>query len=106
MPLKANSQRAKEEAEEMQAKLDEEMKKYHELMMKVEILREERDEALKEANDLEDTLRRYKIQLANSGSLTESLEDEYQRWNKNVDELMIQITNLVGDVYISSAAMS
>jgi len=56
-------------------------------MNKVEILREERDSALREANELEDLLRRYNLQLENSGILTESLEDEYKRWNDNVENL-------------------
>ena len=48
-------------------------------MDKVEMLRDERDEALRQAGDLEDLLRRINIQLANSGSLTESLEEEFKR---------------------------
>jgi len=60
----------------MQQVLDEEMKKYHALMHKVEILREERDTALREANEMEDLLRRYNLQLENSSSLAESLYEE------------------------------
>jgi len=58
VPLKDQAQKAQESAEEMQKILDEEMKKYHALMNKVEILREERDEALREASALMDLLRR------------------------------------------------
>jgi len=42
----------------MQHILDEEMKKYHALMNEVEILRDERDKALEEAQALEEQLRR------------------------------------------------
>lgn len=60
----------------MQKKLDDEMRKYNELMDKVQSLRDERDTALAESAKLEELLRRYNLQLDNSGSLTECLEDE------------------------------
>jgi len=56
--LKEQAKKAQESAEEMQQVLDEEMKKYNALMLKVELLREERDTALKEAFAMEDLLRR------------------------------------------------
>lgn len=75
-------------------------------MDKVEMLRDERDEALRQAAELEDLLRRYNIQLANSGSLTESLEEEYKRWSENVEILNALVEKLVGDVFLGVAAMS
>ena len=70
-------------------------------MDKVEMLRDERDEALRQAGDLEDLLRRINIQLAISGSLTESLEEEFKRWTENVEILNALVEKLVGDVFLS-----
>jgi len=75
-------------------------------MDKVEMLRDERDEALRQAADLEDMLRRFNIQLANSGSLTESLEEEFKRWTENVEILNALVEKLVGDVFLSVSSMS
>lgn len=75
-------------------------------MDKVEMLRDERDEALRQAADLEDMLRRFNIQLANSGSLTESLEEEFKRWTENVEVLNALVEKLVGDVFLSVSSMS
>lgn len=75
-------------------------------MDKVEQLRDERDEALKQAGDLEDMLRRFNIQLANSGSLTESLEEEFKRWTENVEILNALVEKLVGDVFLSVSSIS
>jgi len=104
--MKGQARIAKETAEKMQQTLDEEMKKYQELMDRVEGLREERDEALNQAAALEDLLRRYNIQLNNSGSLTESLEDEFKRWSENCITLNALVEKLVGDVFLSVSAMS
>jgi hypothetical protein len=75
-------------------------------MDKVEMLRDERDEALRQAGDLEDLLRRINIQLANSGSLTESLEEEFKRWTENVEILNALVEKLVGDVFLSVSGIS
>jgi archaellum component FlaC len=75
-------------------------------MDKVEMLRDERDEALRRAGDLEDLLRRINIQLANSGSLTESLEEEFKRWTENVEILNALVEKLVGDVFLSVSGIS
>ena len=75
-------------------------------MDKVEMLRDERDEALRQAGDLEDLLRRINIQLANSGSLTESLEEEFKRWTENVEILNALFEKLVGDVFLSVSGIS
>jgi dynein heavy chain, axonemal len=75
-------------------------------MDKVEMLRDERDEALRQAGDLEDLLRRFNIQLANSGSLTESLEEEFKRWTENVEILNALVEKLVGDVFLSVSGIS
>lgn len=45
-------------------------------MDKVQKLRDERDTALSDSAKLEELLRRYNLQLENSGTLTECLEDE------------------------------
>lgn len=90
----------------MQKKLDDEMRKYNELMEKVQSLRDERDTALSDSAKLEELLRRYNLQLDNSGSLTECLEDEYNRWSMNVVELNGCIEKLVGDVFLAAAAVS
>ena len=75
-------------------------------MDKVEMLRDERDEALRQAGDLKDLLRRIIIQLANSGSLTESLEEEFKRWTENVEILNALVEKLVGDVFLSVSGIS
>ena len=75
-------------------------------MDKVEMLRDERDEALRQAGDLEDLLRRINIQLANSGSLTESLEEEFNCWTENVEILNALVEKLVGDVFLSVSGIS
>ena len=75
-------------------------------MDKVEMLRDERDEALRQAGDLEDLLRRINIQLANSSSLTESLEEEFKRWTENVEILNALVEKLVGDVFLSVSGIS
>ena len=75
-------------------------------MDKVEMLRDERDEALRQAGDLEDLLRRINIQLANSGSLTESLEEEFKRWTENVEILNALVEKLVGNVFLSVSGIS
>jgi len=75
-------------------------------MDKVEMLRDERDEALRQAGDLEDLLRRFNIQLANSASLTESLEEEFKRWTENMEILNALVEKLVGDVFLSVSGIS
>jgi len=75
-------------------------------MEKVQMLRDERDQALSDSAKLEELLRRYNIQLANSGTLTECLEDEYNRWSQNVVDLNDYIVKLVGDVFLAAAAVS
>jgi len=75
-------------------------------MEKVNNLRAERDEALENARSMEELLGRFNLQLKNSGTLTACLEDEYARWSENVNVIATQITNLIGDVFISAAALS
>lgn len=104
--MKAKAKEAKDNADAMQKKLDEEMRKYKELMDKVQKLRDERDTALSDSAKLEELLRRYNLQLDNSGTLTDCLEDEYNRWSQNVEDLKTLIVKLVGDVFLASAAMS
>ena len=106
MPLKGKAKQAKDNADAQQAKLDEEIRKYNELMAQVQKLRDERDQALRDSAHLEDLLGRFKLQLDNSGTLTECLEDEYNRWSNNVVELNEFIIKLVGDVFLASAAIS
>jgi len=106
VPLKGKAKEAKDNADMMQKKLDDEMRKYNELMDKVQSLRDERDTALADSAKLEELLRRYNLQLDNSGSLTECLEDEYKRWSDNVTELNGCIEKLVGDVFLAASAVS
>jgi len=74
--------------------------------MKVTKLQEERDEAKASAKEQKDLLDRFSLQLKNSGILTQSLADEYTRWSENVVTIGKQITNLIGDVFLSAAALS
>lgn len=75
-------------------------------MDKVNMYRATRDKALAEAKELTDKLARFQLQLGNSDSLTSSLEEEYDRWNGNVQTIKEQITNLIGDVFIAASALS
>jgi dynein heavy chain len=75
-------------------------------MDKVQKLRDERDTALSDSAKLEELLRRYNLQLNNSGTLTDCLEDEYNRWSQNTKDLNNFITKLVGDVFLASCSLS
>jgi len=75
-------------------------------MVKVQALRDERDDAIKSAEEQSEMLRRFGVQLTNSDILTKSLADEYTRWSENVITIGMQITNLIGDVFLSAAALS
>jgi len=105
-PLKKRAEEAEKSSNTMKAQLAEALKSYNEIMVKVKGLQDERDDAIRSANEQSEMLRRFGLQLTNSDILTKSLADEYTRWSANVITIGKQITNLIGDVFLSAAALS
>ena len=55
---------------------------------------------------LENTIEQTKKRLQRAEALTSLLADEGKRWIETVKDLEIEIVNLIGDVFISSAQIS
>jgi len=105
-PLKKRAKEAEDSSKKMKDELSEALKAYNAIMVKVKGLQDERDEAIRSANEQSEMLKRFGLQLTNSDILTKSLADEYSRWSQNVIVIGKQITNLIGDVFLSAAALS
>lgn len=73
---------------------------------KVAQLKKESDECLKKKQDLEELAELTQARLGRAEKLTSLLVEEGHRWVETVEVLKVQIHNQIGDVFLSSAAIS
>ena len=75
-------------------------------MDKVAALEEKRQKVLDERDRLTMEAQTTGIRLERAGVLTDSLKSEHVRWQENVAKLTVQMRNVVGDTFLSSACIS
>ena len=76
------------------------------VVQKVADLKKTLDETVNEKIYWQDQMETCKAQLMRASKLTVGLADEEIRWARDAEALGIQIDNLVGDVFLSSACIS
>jgi dynein heavy chain len=75
-------------------------------MKKVQELEQAYIDVKEKKDKLESDIELCKQKLVRAVKLVGLLESEYERWKENISILDVRITQLIGDVFVSSAAIS
>ena len=105
-PKRAKLAEARSELDQVMRMLKEKQDSLAAIEAKIAELQKTYDESVAEKQKLERSIAQTAARLKRSAKLTTALADEQIRWDQSVKEFNIQLGNVVGDVFVSAAAVA
>ncbi|XP_038570255.1 dynein heavy chain 6, axonemal isoform X1 [Micropterus salmoides] len=105
-PKREKLAKAQVELDMTMATLREKQKQLQEVTNQIKILQEQFDSSVNEKEDLVNTMALTQARLTRAGKLTSALGDEQVRWEESVALFELEITNVVGNVFIAAACVA